>query len=136
MKKFLFATAIVLTLGACQTTNQGLGTIMGGAAGGLLGNTIGKGSGNTAATIGGTLLGAIAGSAVGQSMDSQHQAPAYNYGQPTYPTVYNYGSQECSNIIDQSVRNSCERGVVERQRAEQRERERRAYNCSRYGRCY
>tara|TARA_Y100000310_G_scaffold334748_2_gene415171 strand:+ start:1960 stop:2364 length:405 start_codon:yes stop_codon:yes gene_type:complete len=133
MRKLLLVGTCLLTLSACMNNQTG-GALLGGGAGGLLGNTIGKGSGRTAAIIGGTLLGSIAGANVGANMDRSRtvviqQPPA------AAPRAQGYVYSECAHIGNSGVRASCERGVSERNRAAQHQAERRAYQCSRNGRC-
>ena len=128
MRKLLLAGACLLALSvsACQAHNPRTGgALIGGLAGGLLGNTVGKGSGKTIATVGGAILGTIVGS----------ELAGGNYGQrqPQQRTVVTVG--QCNHIANDGARSSCERGVAERDREAQRQAERNAYECGRYGRC-
>ena len=126
MKKLLLVGACLLALSACLANNpQTQGALVGGLAGGLLGNTVGKGSGKTIATVGGAILGTIVGS----------ELAGGNYGQrqPQQRAVVTVG--QCNHIANDGVRSSCERGVAERDREAQRQAERNAYECGRYGRC-
>lgn len=71
MKKFLAMLLIAIlavSLGACQTKQQG-GAVVGGVLGGVMGSNVGGGSGRTAAIIAGTILGAYLGSEMGRYMD-------------------------------------------------------------------
>ena len=126
MRKLLLAGTCLFALSACLANNpQTQGALVGGLAGGLLGNTVGKGSGKTIATVGGAILGTIVGS----------ELAGGNYGQrqPQQRTVVTVG--QCNHIANDGVRSSCERGVAERDREAQRQAERNAYECGRYGRC-
>ena len=126
MRKLLLVGACLLALSACLANNpQTQGALVGGLAGGLLGNTVGKGSGKTIATVGGAILGTIVGS----------ELAGGNYGQrqPQQRAVVTVG--QCNHIANDGVRSSCERGVAERDREAQRQAERNAYECGRYGRC-
>ena len=126
MRKLLLAGACLLALSACLANNpQTQGALVGGLAGGLLGNTVGKGSGKTIATVGGAILGTIVGS----------ELAGGNYGQrqPQQRAVVTVG--QCNHIANDGARSSCERGVAERDREAQRQAERNAYECGRYGRC-
>ena len=128
MRKFLLVGTCLLALSvsACQAHNPRTGgALIGGLAGGLLGNTVGKGSGKTIATVGGAILGTIVGS----------ELAGGNYGQrqPQQRAVVTVG--QCNHIANDGVRSSCERGVAERDREAQRQAERNAYECGRYGRC-
>ena len=120
------ATAVcVMLLSGCLATNQQKGAVIGGATGGILGNQIGGGSGKVIATGVGVLLGAITGAAVGQNMD---KLPTVVYQNGVAPGP-------CSNIENSGVRSSCQRGLADRKREEQRRAEQRAYHCSRYEKC-
>ena len=44
-------------------------------------------------------------------------------------------NNQCSHIINEGVRSSCERGLADRAQEAQRLAEQKAYQCSRYGRC-
>tara|TARA_Y100000310_G_scaffold101348_1_gene99371 strand:- start:453 stop:845 length:393 start_codon:yes stop_codon:yes gene_type:complete len=128
MKNLLMITATavcVILLSGCLATNQQKGAVLGGAAGGILGNQIGGGSGKTIATGVGVLLGTITGAAVGQNMDKPSTV------------IHQKGviPGQCSNIENSGVRSSCQRGLADRKREEQRRAEQRAYQCSRYGKC-
>jgi surface antigen len=61
--------ATTLLLGACQTTQQDTGRVIGAIAGGVLGSKVGGGSGRVAATIAGTMLGGYIGGELGRQMD-------------------------------------------------------------------
>jgi surface antigen len=61
--------ATTLLLGACQTTQEDTGRVIGAIAGGVLGNKVGGGSGRVAATIAGTMLGGYLGGELGKQMD-------------------------------------------------------------------
>jgi len=61
--------ASTLLLGACQTTQEDTGRVIGAIAGGVLGNKVGSGSGRVAATIAGTILGGYIGGGLGREMD-------------------------------------------------------------------
>ena len=52
-----------------QSTQEGLGTLLGAGLGGLFGSQVGSGSGRTAAIIGGVVLGGIVGRTIGRHMD-------------------------------------------------------------------
>ena len=127
MRKFLLLGTCLLALSACNMNNQTAGALLGAGAGGLLGNTVGSGSGRTAAIIGGTLLGTLAGSSLGADLDNPQTVIVQQ------PQSYNYS--ECSHLTNPGIRASCERGAADRNQANQREAEQRAYQCSRYGRC-
>ena len=124
------ATAICVTLlSGCLATNQQRGAVIGGTAGGILGNQIGGGTGKTIATGVGVLLGAMTGSAVGENMDKPKTVIYQN-------KVNRVDCGPCCHIQNDGVRNSCEQGIADRRRHEQRQAEERAYQCSRFGRCY
>ena len=61
--------AFILSLAACQTSNELAGTIIGGTAGAMVGDQVGSGSGNKAAIALGAIIGASAGRAIGASLD-------------------------------------------------------------------
>ncbi|MCY4306196.1 MAG: glycine zipper 2TM domain-containing protein [Aestuariivita sp.] len=61
--------ALILSLVACQTSNELAGTIIGGTAGAMVGDQVGSGSGNKAAIALGAIVGASAGRAIGASLD-------------------------------------------------------------------
>jgi len=44
-------------------------------------------------------------------------------------------NNQCSNIENDGVRSSCERGLADRRRELQKQSEQRAYQCSRHGKC-
>jgi len=69
--KALLVTVIVLgmQLGACGTTQEQQGEIIGGVIGGVVGAQIGEGSGRDVAIIVGTMAGSMIGRHVGQTMD-------------------------------------------------------------------
>jgi len=127
MKKILMVSVLGLTLTGCLTTNQEAGALLGGATGAILGNTVGKGNGRTAAIAGGAILGTIVGSQVGANMDRPQKVVVQQQS--------SNGSGECAHITNSGVRASCERGVSERNAQAQRDAERQAYECGRYGRC-
>ena len=129
MKKLLIIAVSAIALSGCLAhNNQGAGTVVGGLAGGVIGNQIGSGSGKTIATALGAVIGAMSGANVGQHMDQPH-----NTGSGT--VVYrNVGP--CGHIRNDGVRSSCQRGLADRKREAQRQAERRAYQCSRYRKCY
>ena len=72
-KKILVASALAVSLSACQTMNnapkQTMGTLLGGAMGGLAGSQVGSGKGQMAAVGVGVLLGGLLGQSVGKSLD-------------------------------------------------------------------
>lgn len=127
MKKILMVSVLGLTLTGCLTTNQEAGALLGGATGAILGNTVGKGNGRTAAIAGGAILGTIVGSQVGANMDRPQTVVVQQQSSNGYG--------ECAHITNTGVRSACERGVSERNAQAQREAERQAYECGRYGRC-
>lgn len=128
MKKLLIVAVSAIALSGCLATNQQGGTLVGAGVGGLLGSQIGRGTGKLVTTGLGVLVGALAGQAVGQHMD---RPPTIVY-RNTAPQSNN----QCSNIENDGVRSSCERGLADRRREAQRVAEQRAYQCSRYGKCY
>ena len=132
MKKLLIVAVSAIVLSGCITTNQQGGTLIGAATGGLLGSQIGSGTGKLVATGLGVLAGAMTGQAVGQHMD---RPPVVIYQNGVAP-LNAVASGPCSNITNSGVRSSCERGHADKRREVQRAAERRAYQCSRYGRCY
>jgi surface antigen len=71
-----FALGSSLLLGACQTTQEQQGQVIGALAGGLLGSQVGGGSGRIAATIAGTVLGGYLGGRVGRRMDESDRRQA------------------------------------------------------------
>ena len=58
-----------MQLGACGTTQEQQGEIVGGVIGGVIGAQIGEGSGRDVAIVVGTLAGSMIGRHVGQTMD-------------------------------------------------------------------
>ena len=104
-------------------SNRDLGAITGGVAGGLLGNTIGGGSGKHIATGVGAVLGAAVGGKVGESMDRPPVVVRQN--------TTNRSTSPCSYMENAGERAACKRGVADREKAVQRERERDAYNLGR-----
>jgi uncharacterized protein YcfJ len=134
MKKLLIVAVSVIALSGCLTTNQQGGAVIGGITGGILGNQIGGGSGKTLATGIGVLLGAMTGSAVGQNMD---RPPTIVYKETAPRSVAApRANNRCSYIENDGVRSSCEQGLADRRREAQRAAERRAYQCSRYRKCW
>ena len=133
MKKLLIVAVSAIALSGCLATNQQGGAVIGGITGGILGNQIGGGSGKTLATGIGVLLGAMTGSAIGQNMDR----PATIIYKDIAPrsAAAPRANNRCSYIENDGVRSSCERGLADRRREAQRAAERRAYQCSRYGKC-
>ena len=127
MKKLLVVAVSAIVLSGCITTNQQGGTLIGAATGGLLGSQIGSGTGKLVATGLGVLIGAMAGQTVGQHMD---RPPTIVY-RKSAPQSNN----QCSDIENDGVRSSCERGLADRRREVQKQAEQRAYQCSRYGKC-
>ena len=132
MKKLLIVAVSAIALSGCLATNQQGGTLIGAVTGGLLGSQVGSGTGKLVATGLGVLAGAMTGQAVGQHMD---RPPAVVYQSGVTP-LNEVASGPCSNITNSGVRSSCERGHADKRREVQRAAERRAYQCSRYGRCY
>ena len=129
MKKLLIIAVSVIALSGCVAhNNQNAGTLLGGVAGGVIGNQFGSGSGKTAATALGAVIGAMTGANVGQHMDQPH-----NTGSNV--VVYRH-TGPCGHIRNDGVRSSCQRGLADRKREAQRQAERRAYQCSRYRKCY
>ena len=127
MKKLLIVAVSAIVLSGCITTNQQGGTLIGAATGGLLGSQVGSGTGKLVATGLGVLIGAMAGQTVGQHMD---RPPTIVY-RKSAPQSNN----QCSDIENDGVRSSCERGLADRRREVQKQAEQRAYQCSRYGKC-
>ena len=129
MKKLLVVAAVsAFVLSGCIATNQQGGTLIGAAGGGLLGSQFGSGTGQLVATGLGVLAGGLLGNQIGQHMD-QPQTIVYREAAPR-------SNNQCSHIINEGVRSSCERGLADRAREAQRLAERNAYQCSRYGKCY
>ncbi len=135
MKKLLIVAVSAIALSGCLATNQQGGTLVGAGVGGLLGSQIGRGTGKLVTTGLGVLVGALAGQAVGQHMD---QPPTIVYKEAPSPrsAVAPQSNNRCSHIVNDGVRSSCERGLADRRREAQRVAEQRAYQCSRYGKCY
>ena len=130
MKKLLVVAAVsAIVLSGCVVTNQQGGTLVGAGLGGLLGSQFGGGTGQLAATGLGVLAGGLLGSQIGYHMD-QPATIVYNNVAPQL------NNNQCSHIINEGVRSSCERGLADRAREAQRLAERNAYQCSRYGKCY
>ena len=125
VKKALLISACLIILSGCQMTNRDLGAITGGVAGGLLGNTIGGGSGKHIATGLGAVLGAAVGGKVGESMDR----PPVIVRQRQ--TTINQSTGPCDYMANAGERAACKRGVADREKAVQRERESNAYNLGR-----
>ena len=134
MKKLLIVAVSAIALSGCLATNQQGGTLIGAATGGLLGSQVGSGTGKLVATGLGVVAGAMAGQAVGQHMD-RPPTILYKEAAPRGAAVPR-SNNRCSYIENDGVRSSCERGLADRRREVQRAAERRAYQCSRYGRCY
>lgn len=65
----LALTLMGLQLGACGTTQEQQGEIIGGVIGGVVGAQIGEGSGRDIAIIVGTITGSMIGRHIGQTMD-------------------------------------------------------------------
>ena len=129
MKKLLVVAAVsAFVLSGCVVTNQQGGTLVGAGLGGLLGSQFGSGTGQLAATGLGVLVGGLVGNQIGQHMD-QPQTIVYREAAPR-------SNNQCSHIINEGVRSSCERGLADPAREAQRVAEQKAYQCSRYGRCY
>ena len=130
MKHLLKTTAVIaiVALSGCNAHNGGLSnktkaSLLGGVAGGFVGNQFGSGSGNAAATALGAVLGVVAGQSLVQ--DAPVQQPVY---QTSSPYVI---SGTCDQYFNQGARAACNRGVSDRERAQQRKLEREAY---RFGR--
>ena len=135
MKKLLIVAVSAIALSGCLATNQQGGAVIGGITGGILGNQIGGGSGKTLATGIGVLLGAMTGSAIGQNMD-RPPIIIYKGVAPRRGAAAPRSNNRCSYIGNDGVRSSCERGHADRRREAQRRAERRAYQCSRYRKCW
>jgi len=110
--------------------NEGLGAILGGVVGGVVGNQFGKGGGKTAATVVGSMIGVVTGANVGRSMDRSSSSPVYTTAPPT---GHNHASNPCDVYMNAGERSFCLRGLEERAAAEQRVREREAYERGRNG---
>ena len=107
--------------------NEGVGAILGGVVGGVVGNQIGKGSGRDIATAAGAMIGIVTGANIGKNMENQnrtHTAP---------PSGHNHASNPCDVYSSPGERSYCLRGLEEREAAEQRRREREAYERGRHG---
>ena len=77
MKTVLVALlAVGMQLGACGTTQEQQGEIIGGVIGGVVGAQIGEGSGRDVAIIVGTMAGSMIGRQVGQTMDQNDRVYA------------------------------------------------------------
>ncbi len=113
---------VALTAGCNMGDNQKMGSVTGAVTGGLLGNTIGKGNGRVVSTAIGTFLGTVVGSEVGKSMD--RPATVVDRAQSTAQPA----DGSCADITYEGAKSSCERGVADRLREEQRRMERDAYN--------
>ena len=138
------AIAMALLIGClvtgCTThggrfNNQGAGVLLGGLTGSVVGNQFGKGTGKNAATAIGAVIGALAGGEVGRSMDQLNNVVASQPPVASQPSEvhrhnghYSLHSGRCEGIANHGVRSACKRGESERERAEQRRREREAYN--------
>ena len=127
MKKLLVATVSAIVLSGCVATNQQGGTLVGAGLGGLLGSQFGDGTGQLATTGLGVLVGSLIGNQIGQHMD-QPQTIVYRESASGL-------NNQCSHIINEGVRSSCERGLADRAQEAQRLAEQKSYQCSRYGRC-
>ena len=127
MKRLLIVAVSAIALSGCFATNQQGGTLVGAGLGGLLGSQFGSGTGQLAATGLGVLAGGLLGNQIGQHMD-QPQTIVYRGAAPR-------SNNQCSHIINEGVRSSCERGLADRRRELQKQSEQRAYQCSRYGKC-
>ncbi|MCY4151021.1 MAG: glycine zipper 2TM domain-containing protein [Aestuariivita sp.] len=77
--------ALILTLSACQSSNELAGTLIGGAAGAVIGDQFGSGSGNKAAIALGAIIGANVGRSIGASLD---QTSRQRVGQATYDAIH------------------------------------------------
>ena len=133
MKKLLVVAVSAIVLSGCVVTNQQGGTLVGAGLGGLLGSQFGGGTGQLAATGLGVLAGGLLGNQIGSHMDQPQQ-------QPQQTIVYNnaapQSNNQCSYIKNDGIRSSCERGLADRHREIQRQAEQRAYQCSRWRKCY
>lgn len=77
--KLAAVSALVISLGACQTTGgqkQTGGTLLGAGLGALAGSQVGSGRGQLVAVALGALGGAFLGSSVGESLDKADQSYA------------------------------------------------------------
>lgn len=68
--------ALGMQLGACGTTQEQQGEIIGGVIGGVVGAQIGEGSGRDVAIIVGTMAGSMIGRQIGQTMDQSDRVYA------------------------------------------------------------
>ena len=141
MNKFLRTVsvlAVAVGLSACNAhtsgfNNQTGGTIVGGITGAVVGNQFGKGTGKTAATALGAVIGAVTGSSVGRSMD-RPAGQTVIIREPRQHGRHYHGrvkSGSCSQYYDRGERAACLRGVQRRIEAEQRKREREAFDRAR-----
>ena len=141
-KKLLIVTVSAIVLSGCLTTNEQGGTLIGATTGGLLGSQFGKGNGRLVTTALGVLTGAMTGQRIGQHIDRSVLMPVKTpHGttivyRETVSVAAPQSNNQCNYIQNEGVRSSCERGLADRNRAIQRQAEHRAYQCSRYGRCY
>ena len=78
MKLAILIVSSSLMLGACASSNEDRGALLGAAAGGVLGNQIGSGRGQSLATAAGMMAGGSAGAAVGRRMDEHDQQQMQN----------------------------------------------------------
>ena len=78
MKLAILIVSSSLMLGACASSNEDRGALLGAVAGGVLGNQIGSGRGQTLATAAGMMAGGSAGGAVGRRMDEHDQQQMQN----------------------------------------------------------
>ena len=91
----VFLVTAALTLSACASTGQQLGTkqtvggLLGAVGGAIAGSNIGRGKGKVAAVAAGTLLGALFGSEIGKSLDNADKAAM---AQTTYNALQNQQS--------------------------------------------
>ena len=117
--------------------NQTGGTVIGGLTGAVVGNQFGKGRGKTAATALGAVIGAMTGNSVGAHMDRPAgqtvtvREPQVIYKEKWYRerhTGHRHSRHSCSRYYDRGERAACLRGVAQREQAEQRAREKRAYD--------
>ena len=144
MNKFLRTVsvlAVAVGLSACNAhtsgfNNQTGGTIVGGITGAVVGNQFGKGTGKTAATALGAVIGAMTGNSVGAHMDR----PAGQTVIIREPRRHNHYERpvrtgRCSQYYDRGTRAACLRGLADRKRAQQEEREREAYKRARREHC-
>ena len=146
MNKFLRTVsvlAVAVGLSACNAhtsgfNNQTGGTIVGGITGAVVGNQFGKGTGKTAATELGAVIGAMTGNSVGAHMDRPAGQTVIIREAPVQHGRHYHGrvrSGSCSQYYDRGERAACLRGVADRKRAQQEEREREAYKRARREHC-